>query len=200
MADNEGVKSYMRVSDHGRRFLVGTVGFNDCVEETCWQPLDVETSRDGGADWVAIARDQVVSTCATASSVFAGYPKVPSMESSPLTITASFSTSTPLPRLCSLSSDVGELAQRAARIRTAAERCGCIVKRFLAMSCQRGPEKKPVDLNQIVRAALELVGYGIRSAGIRVTADLAPTCRCSAPIPTSSAKSSPTWFSMHSMR
>ena len=51
MADNEGVKSYMRVSDHGRRFLVGTVGFNDCVEETCWQPLDVETSRDGGADW-----------------------------------------------------------------------------------------------------------------------------------------------------
>ena len=134
---------------------MGTVGFNDCVEETCWQPPDVETSRDGGADWVAIARDQVVSTCATASSVFAGYPKVPSMESSPLTITASFSTSTPLLRLCSLSSDVGELAQRAARIRTAAERCGCIVKRFVAMSCQRGPEKKPVDLNQIVRAALE---------------------------------------------
>jgi len=77
------------------------------------------------------------------------------MESSPLTITASFSTSTPLLRLCSLSSDVGELAQRAARIRTAAERCGCIVKRFVAMSCQRGPEKKPVDLNQIVRAVLE---------------------------------------------
>jgi C4-dicarboxylate-specific signal transduction histidine kinase len=37
---------------------------------------------------------------------------------------------------------------------------------------QRGPEKKPVDLNQTVRAALELVGYGIRSAGIQVTADL----------------------------
>jgi hypothetical protein len=29
----------------------GTVGFNDCVEKACWQPLDVETSRDGGADW-----------------------------------------------------------------------------------------------------------------------------------------------------
>src|SRR6516165_12763307 len=63
--------------------------------------------------------------------------------------------------------------QRAARIRTAAERCGRIVKSFLAMARQRGPEKKPVDLNQIVRAALELVGYGIRSAGIKVTADLA---------------------------
>src|SRR6516165_7180946 len=67
----------------------------------------------------------------------------------------------------------GELAQRAARIRTAAERCGRIVKSFLAMARQRGPEKKPVDLNEIVRAALELVGYGIRSAGIKVTADLA---------------------------
>jgi CheY-like chemotaxis protein len=41
------------------------------------------------------------------------------------------------------------------------------------MARQRGPEKRPVDLNQIVRAALELVGYGIRSAGIKVTADLA---------------------------
>ena len=67
----------------------------------------------------------------------------------------------------------GELARRAARIRAAAERCGRIVKSFLAMARQRGPEKKPVDLNQTVRSVLELVGYGIRSAGIRVTADLA---------------------------
>jgi len=67
----------------------------------------------------------------------------------------------------------GELAQRAARIRTAAERCGRIVKSFLAMARQRGPEKKPLDLNQIVRAALELLAYGIRSAGIKVTTELA---------------------------
>jgi len=67
----------------------------------------------------------------------------------------------------------GEQTRRAARIRTAAERCGRIIKSFLAMARQRGPEKKPVDLNQIVRAALELVGYGIRSAGITVTTDLA---------------------------
>jgi two-component system NtrC family sensor kinase len=66
----------------------------------------------------------------------------------------------------------GELAQRAARIRTAAERCGRIVKSFLAMARQRGPEKKSVELNQIVRAGLELVAYGIRSAGIGVTLDL----------------------------
>jgi len=67
----------------------------------------------------------------------------------------------------------GEQARRAARIRTAAERCGRIVKSFLAMARQRDAEKKPVDLNQIVRAALELLGYAIRSAGIKVTADLA---------------------------
>jgi PAS domain S-box-containing protein len=67
----------------------------------------------------------------------------------------------------------GEQARRAARIRAAAERCGRIVKSFLAMARQRGPERKPVDLNQIVRTALELVGYGIRSAGIKVTVDLA---------------------------
>src|SRR5262249_3564525 len=66
----------------------------------------------------------------------------------------------------------GELALRAARIRAAAERCGRIVKSFLAMARQRGPETKPVDLNQIVRAGLELVAYGIRSAGISVTLDL----------------------------
>jgi nitrogen fixation/metabolism regulation signal transduction histidine kinase len=58
------------------------------------------------------------------------------------------------------------------RIRTAAEPCGRIVKSFLAMARRRGPEKKPVDLNQTVRAALELVRYGIRSARIKVTADL----------------------------
>jgi PAS domain S-box-containing protein len=67
----------------------------------------------------------------------------------------------------------GELALRAARIRAAAERCGRIVKSFLAMARQRGPETKSVDLNQVIRAALDLVGYGLRSAGIEVTADLA---------------------------
>ena len=66
----------------------------------------------------------------------------------------------------------GALGRRAAKIRTAAERCSRIVKSFLAMARQRRPEKEPVDLNQIVRSTLDLVGYGIRSAGIKVTTDL----------------------------
>src|SRR5262249_55664542 len=32
--------------------------------------------------------------------------------------------------------------------------------------------KKPVDLNQVIRSALDLIGYGIRSTGIDVTLDL----------------------------
>jgi two-component system NtrC family sensor kinase len=66
-----------------------------------------------------------------------------------------------------------ESAGRAVKIRAAAERCSRIVKSFLAMARQRGPEKRPVDLNEIVRSALDLVAYGIRSAGIKVNADLA---------------------------
>jgi PAS domain-containing protein len=53
----------------------GTVGLNDCVEETCWQPLDVETSRDGGADWVAIAHDQAASALRDSEPRFHGIPE-----------------------------------------------------------------------------------------------------------------------------
>ena len=51
------------------------LGFNDCVEETCWQPPDVETSRDGGADWVAIAHDQAVSALCDSERRFRGIPE-----------------------------------------------------------------------------------------------------------------------------
>jgi PAS domain S-box-containing protein len=64
----------------------------------------------------------------------------------------------------------GELAQRAARIRAAAERCGRIVKSFLAMARQRGPEKRPVDLNQTVRTALELVRAAKQISGAGLSA------------------------------
>jgi hypothetical protein len=46
----KSVKSYMRVPIMAGGSWWGTGGFNDCVEETCWQPFDVDTSRDGGAD------------------------------------------------------------------------------------------------------------------------------------------------------
>jgi two-component system NtrC family sensor kinase len=59
-----------------------------------------------------------------------------------------------------------------ASIRTAAERCAKIVKTFLAMARQQAPTRRPVRIDRIVAAALDLLGYGLESGGIRVTADV----------------------------
>lgn len=64
---------------------------------------------------------------------------------------------------------------RAERIRAAAERCGRIVKSFLAMARQKPPQRAPVDMAEVVRTALEVVGYGLRSAGVQVEVALPPT-------------------------
>ncbi len=61
------------------------------------------------------------------------------------------------------------------KIRLAAERCARIVKTFLAIARQQPPERAPVQLNTLVEeAAVELVGYGLRTAEIEAALDLAP--------------------------
>src|SRR5919202_2148146 len=50
------------------------------------------------------------------------------------------------------------VAERGAKIKAAAERCGRIVKAFLAMARQRPPERAQVELNEVARAAVDLVG------------------------------------------
>jgi PAS domain S-box-containing protein len=67
-----------------------------------------------------------------------------------------------------------ETAAAVAKIRQAAERCTRIVKTFLAMARQQPPERVPVHLNELINAALDLVRYGLRTAGITVRLDLAP--------------------------
>ncbi|MBW7850966.1 MAG: response regulator [Rhodospirillales bacterium] len=64
-------------------------------------------------------------------------------------------------------------AARGQKIRAAADRCAKIVKTFLAMARRRQPERAAVDLNEVVRSALELVGYGLHTADIKVELDLA---------------------------
>jgi PAS domain S-box-containing protein len=64
---------------------------------------------------------------------------------------------------------------RAEKVRAAAERCGRIVKSFLGMVRLHPPAHAETDLNQIVRAALEVTAYGARSTGISVEADFADT-------------------------
>ena len=70
------------------------------------------------------------------------------------------------------------LAERAGKIRKAADRCARIVQTFLAMARQKTPERRPVDLNAIAAAALELTDYGLRADGIaserELAADLPP--------------------------
>jgi len=57
----------------------------------------------------------------------------------------------------------------AARIRNAADRCGRIVKTFLAMARQKPAERKWGYLNEVASGAVELLGYGLRSAGIELS-------------------------------
>ena len=64
-------------------------------------------------------------------------------------------------------------AERAVKIRAAAERCSRIVKIFLAMARQRPAERRRFHINDVVAGAVDLVAYGLRSDGIEVGLDLA---------------------------
>jgi PAS domain S-box-containing protein len=67
-----------------------------------------------------------------------------------------------------------DVRRRAERIHAAAERSGRIVKSFVAMARQKPPQREPVDLNDVVRAAAEMTAYGRRSAGIAIDLALTP--------------------------
>lgn len=64
------------------------------------------------------------------------------------------------------------LSARAGKIRAAAERCGRIVQTFLGMARRKPPERRPVRIATVVEAALDLIGYALRSAGISVIRDI----------------------------
>jgi CheY-like chemotaxis protein len=67
-----------------------------------------------------------------------------------------------------------EIRRRAERIHAAAERSGRIVKSFLAMARQRPERREPTDLNDLVRATVDMLGYGLRSHGVAVELALDP--------------------------
>ena len=62
----------------------------------------------------------------------------------------------------------------ATKIHAAADRCARIVRTFLAMARQQAPHQEAVNLNDIVHAALDIVDYNLRSAGIELEVDLDP--------------------------
>ncbi len=71
-----------------------------------------------------------------------------------------------------------KIAERAAKIGCAADRCARIVKTFLAMARKRPPERSSVNLNDIVLATLDVTGYALRTsdidADLRLAEDLPP--------------------------
>jgi two-component system NtrC family sensor kinase len=67
-----------------------------------------------------------------------------------------------------------KFAERAGKIRRAADRCARIVKTFLAMARSRPPETTSVRVNDIIMASVDIVSYGLRSAGIELSFDLDP--------------------------
>lgn len=69
--------------------------------------------------------------------------------------------------------DAPELRAEAQRIREAAERCGRIVRTFLNMARSRPTQRGPVSLNEMVRAATDMLQYGYRTHGIALELTLA---------------------------
>lgn len=58
------------------------------------------------------------------------------------------------------------------KIRAAAERCARIVRTFLTMARQGKPQQGAVDLNRLIEDCLEMLAYGLRTAGVQVEHDL----------------------------
>ncbi len=63
---------------------------------------------------------------------------------------------------------------RAARIHAAAERCARIVRTFLAMARRKPESRDALRIEQVIDAALEIAGYGLRTTDVQVSVDLAP--------------------------
>lgn len=68
--------------------------------------------------------------------------------------------------------DAPALRADAQRIREAAERCGRIVRTFLNMARQKPPERRGVQINDLARAAAEMLAYTFRSHGIELRLEL----------------------------
>ncbi|SRR5216684_205080 len=61
---------------------------------------------------------------------------------------------------------------RAERVLRAVSSCSRIVKNFLALARHEPPRREPVSINDVVRAAIDLVAYGLRMDDIGVELEL----------------------------
>jgi len=70
--------------------------------------------------------------------------------------------------------DDPRIAERAAKIGNAADRCARIVKSFLAMARQRPARNVETGINALVEDAIELTGYALRASNVEVELRLSP--------------------------
>ncbi len=68
-----------------------------------------------------------------------------------------------------------KIQKRADKIFKAADRCARIVKSFLAIARRKEPERKPMDLNAVIQAALELLSYQFRNEAVALHLELDPS-------------------------
>lgn len=68
--------------------------------------------------------------------------------------------------------DDPETIRRIEKISSAAERCGKIVKTFLAMARQQPTKMETIDINSIVSAAVDVAGYGGGNEALTIKCDL----------------------------
>ena len=66
------------------------------------------------------------------------------------------------------------LAARAEMIVRAADRCVRVVRNFLALAREQPPERTHVDVNGVIRGAVELLEYELRTDGVEVELELSP--------------------------
>src|SRR5688572_10178720 len=70
--------------------------------------------------------------------------------------------------------DFAKIAERAGKIQAAAERCGRIVRTFLSMARQSKAQRQEVQLPALIEGAVELLAYGLRTAGIETALEIPP--------------------------
>jgi PAS domain S-box-containing protein len=63
---------------------------------------------------------------------------------------------------------------RAQRIKAAADRCGRVIRTFLAMARRKSADRRPVEVATTIREVLELTAYGLRADGIEVSLAIDP--------------------------
>jgi PAS domain S-box-containing protein len=71
-----------------------------------------------------------------------------------------------------MEAEMPAIAERAERIRVAADRCARIVRSFLAMARQQAAVRRPLQAARVIDDALQLLAYQLRSSGIAVARDI----------------------------